>query len=112
MALKIATIKNLPLQLGSFFNDLKSNIASSSSSSSGSSRSNSLSAGYRQLFLQIIAFILFAALSFWVINQVRPTMKLMLLLLTSIMKSVTKPLPMLQKVKLNSRRVQNIGVKI
>ncbi len=71
MALNIATIKSLPLQLGSFFNDLKSNIASSSSSSSGSSSSNSLSAGYRQLFLQIIAFILFAALSFWVINQVR-----------------------------------------
>lgn len=71
MALNIATIKSLPLQLGSFFNELKSNIASSSSSSSGSSRSNSLSAGYRQLFLQIIAFILFAALSFWVINQVR-----------------------------------------
>ncbi|MBC7697022.1 MAG: methyl-accepting chemotaxis protein, partial [Bacteroidia bacterium] len=71
MALNIATIKSLPLQLGSFFNDLKSKIASSSSSGSGSSSSNSLSAGYRQLFLQIIAFILFAALSFWVINQVR-----------------------------------------
>ena len=71
MALNIATIKSLPLQLGSFFNDLKSNIASPSASSSGSSSSNSLSAGYRQLFLQSIAFILFAALSFWVINQVR-----------------------------------------
>ena len=71
MALNIATIKSLPLQLGSFFNDLKSKIASSSSSSSDSSSSKSLSSGYRQLFLQIIAFILFAALSFWVINQVR-----------------------------------------
>ena len=50
---------------------VKSKIASLGSSSSASSSSSSLSAGYRQLFLQIAAFILFAALSFWVINQVR-----------------------------------------
>ncbi len=66
MALNLATIKSLPLQIGIFFNNLKSKTASTSASSK-----DSLAAGYRQLFLQIIAFIVFAALSFWVINQVR-----------------------------------------
>lgn len=66
MALNLATMKSLPLQIGGFFNKLKSKAAGSSASNS-----DSLSAGYRQLYLQIVAFILFAALSFWVINQVR-----------------------------------------
>lgn len=64
MALNLATIKSLPLQISSFLNSLKS-------SGSRASSSDSLTAGYRQLFLQIISFILFAMLSFWVISQVR-----------------------------------------
>lgn len=66
MALNLATVKSLPIQLGIFFSNLKSKSANTSASNK-----DSLAAGYRQLFLQIIAFILFAALSFWVINQVR-----------------------------------------
>jgi twitching motility protein PilJ len=66
MALNLATIKSLPLQISSFLNSLKSK-----SSGSRASSSDSLTAGYRQLFLQIISFILFAMLSFWVISQVR-----------------------------------------
>ncbi len=66
MALNLATIKSLPLQIGNFFNNLKSKTTSSSAPSA-----SGLSTGYRQLYLQIVAFILFAALSFWVINQVR-----------------------------------------
>src|SRR5687768_16751353 len=66
MALTLATVKSLPLQIGNFFNNLRSKPASSNTSNS-----SSLAAGYRQLFLQIVAFILFALLSFWVINQVR-----------------------------------------
>lgn len=71
MALNLATIKSLPLQVGSILNNLKGIISSSGSSSAGASDSGGLSAGYRQLYLQIIAFIFFALLSFWVINQVR-----------------------------------------
>ena len=63
MALNLAVIKNLPEKLGSFFSNLKNNNADSSDST--------LRGSYRQLYLQIVAFILFAAMSFWVINQVR-----------------------------------------
>ncbi len=70
MALNLAAIKSLPLQIsefsGNLINNLKSKVASASTSNS-----DSLSAGYRQLYIQIAAFILFAALSFAVINQVR-----------------------------------------
>ncbi len=66
MALNLATIKSLPPQIGDFFNKLLRKTADSSTSETDSSGT-----GYRQLYLQIIAFILFAALSFWVINQVR-----------------------------------------
>ena len=66
MALNLASIKSLPMQIGNFFNNLKSKTASTRKSDSGG-----LTAGYKQLFLQIVAFILFALLSFWVINQVR-----------------------------------------
>ncbi|PKO52540.1 MAG: methyl-accepting chemotaxis protein, partial [Betaproteobacteria bacterium HGW-Betaproteobacteria-20] len=66
MALNLATIKSLPPQIGDFFNKLLRKTADSSTSEADSSGT-----GYRQLYLQIIAFILFAALSFWVINQVR-----------------------------------------
>ena len=66
MALNLATIKSLPLQFGEFFNNLKIKTSGTSVSSK-----NGLSAGYRQLFLQIIAFVLFATLSFWVINKVQ-----------------------------------------
>lgn len=71
MALNLAAIKSLPLQLGGFFNTLKSKVAKSTTSSATESNSSGLSAGYRQLFLQIITFLIFAILSFWVISQVR-----------------------------------------
>lgn len=67
MALNLATMKSLPLQIGNFFNNLRNRTASATNTSD----STGLAAGYRQLFLQIVAFILFALLSFWVINQVR-----------------------------------------
>ena len=66
MALNLATIKSLPTQIGRIISNIKVPKASALASSS-----TSLAAGYRQLFLQIVAFILFALLSFWVINQVR-----------------------------------------
>lgn len=66
MALNLATVKSLPLQIGSFFNKLTSRGAKSGASNAGGT-----AAAYRQLYLQIAAFILFAALSFWVVNQVR-----------------------------------------
>jgi twitching motility protein PilJ len=66
MALNLATIKSLPIQISGFLNSLRSK-----SSGSRTTSSDSLTAGYRQLFLQIISFILFAMLSFWVISQVR-----------------------------------------
>jgi len=66
MALNLATMKSLPQQIGNFFNNLKNKSADASAS-----KSDGLTAGYKQLYLQIVAFILFAALSFWVINQVR-----------------------------------------
>ena len=66
MALNLATMKSLPQQIGNFFNNLNNKSADASAS-----KSDNLSAGYKQLYLQIVAFILFAALSFWVINQVR-----------------------------------------
>lgn len=66
MALNLAVIKNLPSQIGDFINNLKNKNAGS-----GTSNAASLSGSYRQLYLQIVAFILFAALSFWVVNQVR-----------------------------------------
>jgi twitching motility protein PilJ len=66
MALNLATIKSLPIQISGFLNSVRSK-----SSGSRATSSDSLTAGYRQLFLQIISFILFAMLSFWVISQVR-----------------------------------------
>ncbi|MDI1307969.1 MAG: methyl-accepting chemotaxis protein [Methylotenera sp.] len=66
MALNLAVVKNLPLQIGDLFNKLKNKTASS-----GASSTSNMSGSFRQLYLQIVAFILFAALSFWVINQVR-----------------------------------------
>lgn len=71
MALNLAAIKGLPSQLnaaiGGFFGNLKSKFSGKKSAAT----TDSLTAGYRQLGLQIVAFILFALLSFWVINQVR-----------------------------------------
>ena len=66
MALNLATIKSLPQQISNFLSNLKSK-----NSDSVASATDSLTAGNRQLFLQIISFILFAMLSFWVISQVR-----------------------------------------
>lgn len=66
MALNLALVKNLPLQIGDFFKSLKNKNASSSASDT-----TDMSGSFKQLYLQIVAFILFAALSFWVINQVR-----------------------------------------
>ena len=66
MALNLTTIKNLPQTIGEFLNKLKGQSAGS-----GSVAGRGLSGNYRQLYLQVVAFILFAALSFWVVNQVR-----------------------------------------
>ena len=66
MALNLAVVKNLPLQIGNFFSNLKNKTAGS-----GASSASGLTGSFRQLYLQIVAFILFAALSFWVVNQVR-----------------------------------------
>jgi twitching motility protein PilJ len=75
MALNLAAIKSLPPQMGSliggFFSNVKEKISNLSVSKKSTGDSTGISAGYRQLFLQIVAFILFALLSFWVINQVR-----------------------------------------
>jgi twitching motility protein PilJ len=66
MALNLAKIKNLPLQINGFIKNLKNKTTDSSSF-----KKENLSLGYRQLYLQIATFILFAALSFLAINQVR-----------------------------------------
>ncbi|MDP3743912.1 MAG: methyl-accepting chemotaxis protein [Methylotenera sp.] len=71
MALNFAAIKSLPPQIGDFFKNFKSKLSDLVPANKDPSESSSLSAGYRQLFLQIVAFILFALLSFWVISQVR-----------------------------------------
>ena len=57
--------------MGGVLTNVKEIISNSTIAKKTSSDSGSMSAGYRQLFLQIVAFILFALLSFWVINQVR-----------------------------------------
>lgn len=71
MAINLAAIKGLPSQLnaaiGGFFGNLKSKLSGKKSVQN----TDSLAAAYRQLGLQIIAFIVFALLSFWVVNQVR-----------------------------------------
>ena len=66
MALILTSVKNLPLLIGNSLNNFKSNFFTSKTVKVDSS-----GADYRQLYLQIIAFIVFASLSFWVINQVR-----------------------------------------
>lgn len=71
MALNLVAIKNLPLQTGALVGNLFSSVKSKLSSQKSAIDTSGLSAGYQQLFLQIIAFIFFALLSFWVINQVR-----------------------------------------
>ncbi len=75
MALNLAAIKSLPPQIGSMiggiFNSVKEKISNLSVAKKGADVTTGINAGYRQLFLQIVAFILFALLSFWVINQVR-----------------------------------------
>lgn len=71
MALNLGAIKSLPPQIGDFFKNFKSKLSDLVPANKSTSDSSNLSAGYRQLFLQIVAFILFALLSFWVINQVR-----------------------------------------
>ncbi|NOT15172.1 MAG: methyl-accepting chemotaxis protein [Methylotenera sp.] len=64
MALNLTAIKSLPQKVSDFFSQLKRR-------SGGASNTSAATAGYRQLALQIFAFILFAVLSFWVMNQVR-----------------------------------------
>jgi twitching motility protein PilJ len=71
MALNLAAFKNLPSQLGASVSGFFQNFKNKFSSKKSSSDAGALAAGYRQLMLQIVAFILFALLSFWVINQVR-----------------------------------------
>ena len=71
MALNLAALKNLPSQLGAKVNGFFQNISNKISGKKSSTDTSALTAGYRQLTLQIVAFIVFALLSFWVINQVR-----------------------------------------
>lgn len=71
MALNLAALKNLPSQLGATLGGFLQNLKSKFSGKKSSSDAGALVAGYRQLVLQIVAFIVFAVLSFWVINQVR-----------------------------------------
>jgi len=71
MALNLAAFKNLPSQFGATVSGFFQNFKNKFSGKKSSSDAGSLAAGYRQLMLQIVAFILFALLSFWVINQVR-----------------------------------------
>ena len=75
MALNLATVKSLPPQIGAmvgnFFQNFKNKFSNLVPAKKSTSDSGALGAGYRQLLLQIVAFILFALLSFWVINQVR-----------------------------------------
>lgn len=71
MALNLAALKNLPSQLGATVSGFFQNFKSKFSGKKSTSDANALAAGYRQLILQIVAFIVFALLSFWVINQVR-----------------------------------------
>ncbi len=69
MALNLATIKDLPSQISSFLKNLK--IKNVDSSEDASAKVGPLSSDNWHLFLQVTAFMLFAMLSFWVINQVR-----------------------------------------
>lgn len=75
MALNLDAIKSLPPQVGNlvgdFVKNLKSKISDLVPAEKATSDAGGMGAGYRQLLLQIVAFILFAMLSFWVINQVR-----------------------------------------
>lgn len=75
MALNLATVKSLPPQIGAmvgnFFQNFKNKFSNLVPAKKSTSDTGALGAGYRQLLLQIVAFILFALLSFWVINQVR-----------------------------------------
>jgi len=75
MALNLAAVKSLPTQVGAtvgnFFKTFTNRFSNLLPTKKSSSDSDSLTAGYRQLMLQIVAFIVFALLSFWVINQVR-----------------------------------------
>jgi len=75
MALNLATVKSLPPQIGALagnlFQNFKNKFSNLVPAKKSTSDSGALGAGYRQLLLQIVAFILFALLSFWVINQVR-----------------------------------------
>lgn len=64
MALNSA-LKVLPAKIGEFFKRF------SRKGKSNASAQSTAASGIRQLFLQIVAFIVFALLSFWVINQVR-----------------------------------------
>jgi len=66
MALNLAVVKSLPSQISNFLYNIKNKNVSS-----GGASTDGLSGSFRQLYLQIVAFILFAALSFWVVNQVR-----------------------------------------
>ena len=71
MAINLAAIKGLPSQLSAAISSFLGNLKSKFSGKKSASSTDSLGAAYRQLGLQIVAFILFALLSFWVINQVR-----------------------------------------
>jgi twitching motility protein PilJ len=61
MALNLAAIKGLPQQL----------LSKLKSTKSGSSEPQNIGSGLKQLYLQIAAFVIFAALAFWVISEVR-----------------------------------------
>ncbi len=65
MAMNLTAVTSLPQQIGEFFSRLTSKKAKAATANS------SKVSGLKQLYLQIAAFILFAALAFWVISQVR-----------------------------------------
>lgn len=65
MALNLAAVTNFPQKIGSILSKFTGKGATAASDAT------SASSGLKQLYLQIAAFILFAALAFWVINQVR-----------------------------------------
>ena len=71
MALNLETIKNLPQKISAMLNLKKSDVDNIDPIGDHTSKIAGLTSDSRHLFLQIIAFMLFAMLSFWVINQVR-----------------------------------------
>lgn len=71
MALNFENIKHLPQKISNMLKIKKTDVKNIDFIGDHSSKIAGLTSDSRHLFLQIIAFMLFAMLSFWVINQVR-----------------------------------------